>query len=314
MISQHLEIYDVFLGKNGYKFIRTIEDENFPILEYIKDGKSYVIKVLDGMNNSNINIIMNEIKINTHLKKNISEKHEKYLVIPEEILCDNDGNQAFYIVMDKMNGTLYDIKPSFFIKNCNQIVSKIFKCVYILHKNNIVHADLKADNIFYKIVDGLLEIRIGDFGTSNFLTATKEDILCGTYIPEEMIVNNGLMEDCRKIDYWQLAITLYYLFTDNQQEFYNKKLSRDEIDFENIYKTMSEIKNPFLSKFLLDCLGKLIKPQTTTNKTKQLFSYIENNGRCRAKVTDRSTKKGRICKKRGRYFGYCDSHKDLFKS
>jgi len=312
MLSEHLLNYNNFLENSGYKFVKVIEDETFPILEYTKKSKPYVIKVLDGLNNDeNLHIIMNEVKVNTHLKSNVLPKHEKYLIIPEDILCDSNGNQAFFIVMEKMDGTLQDIDSTFFIKNCNKIVSKIFKCVYVLHKNNIVHADLKEDNIFYKIVDGKLELKIGDFGTSNFLDVSEEDILCGTYIPEDMILNNGLMEDYRKIDYWQLSITLYCLFTNNQQEFYNKKMSRDEIDFNHIYKTMSEIKNTYLSKFLLDCLGKLIKPNSDVG-IKELFSYIENNGRCRAKVNDREKKKQRICKKRGKYFGYCDTHKILF--
>ena len=315
MIPLHLEVYNDFLEKSGYEFVKVIEDETFPIIEYIKDGNPCVIKVLDGMNagENEIHIIVNEIKINNHIKSEVSDAHKKFLVAPIDILCDNEGDQTIFIVMERMNGTLHNINTKFFIKNCNQIVSKIFKCIYVMHKNNMVHADLKSDNIFYKIVNGKFEIKIGDFGTSNFLDATEQDIMCGTYIPEDMIINNGLMEDYRKIDYWQIAITLYCLFTDNQQDFYNKKLTRDEIDFENIYNTISQIKNPYLSKFLLDCLGKLIKPNKTS-KTKQLFSYIENNGRCRAKVKDRSSKKARICKKRGRYFGYCDTHKDLFKN
>ena len=314
MVPLHLEVYNDFLEESGYSFVKVIEDETFPIIEYTFEGKPRVVKVLDGMNaaEDQIHIIVNEIKINNYLKSELSENHKKYLVVAEEILCDNEGNQTIFIVMDKMHGTLHDINTPFFIKNCNQIVSKLFKCAYVLHKNNVVHADLKADNIFYKIDKGKLELRIGDFGTSNFLDATEQDIMCGTYIPEDMIVNNGLMEDYRKIDYWQMAITLYCLFTENQQTFYNKKLTRDEINFDNIYKTMSEIKNPYLSKFLLDCLGKLIKPNKKSI-TKQLFSYIENNGRCRANVKDRVSKRPRVCKKRGRYFGYCDTHKDLFK-
>lgn len=315
MIPVHLDGYNSFLEENGYSFVRVIEDEIFPILEYRRKGKFYVIKVLDGMrDDENLNIIMNEVKINTYLRKTIPSEYQKFFVMPIDILCDNDGNQEFYIVMDKMDGTLHDIPSDFFIKNCNKIVSKIFKCIYILHKHNVVHADLKADNIFYKVINGRLELKIGDFGTSNYLDATEEEIICGTYIPEDMIVNNGLMEDYRKIDYWQLAITLYSLFTNKQQDFYKKDLDRNEIDFDNIYKTMSEIKNSYLSKFLLDCLDKMIKPNKSNNKTKELFSYIENNGRCRANVKDRDSNRNRICKKRGKYFGYCNTHKELFRN
>lgn len=318
MIQKHLKAYDAFLLENGYEFVRVMEDPEdesgtFPILEYTKDGEPFVVKVLDGMKDrENMKIIMNEIEINNHLEDNVSEEHKKFLLMPEEILADTDNNHTMFLVMEKMHGTLFDIPSNFFIKYCNQIVSKIFKCIYVLHKNGVVHADLKADNIFYKIVNGKLTLKIGDFGTSQFLDADKDQIMCGTFIPEDMIKNNGLMEDYRKIDYWQIAITLYCLFTDKQQDFYKKEIPRDEIDFQHIYNTLGKVKNQYLSKFLLDCLDKLIKPKKT-DKIKDLFSYIDNKGRCRANVTDRSSGRKRICKKRGRYFGYCDVHKDLFK-
>ena len=58
----------------------------------------------------------------------------------------------------------------FAIDEALNIFSQILKGVEIIHKNKIVHRDLKLENIFVKKMDkqGLL-CKIGDFGLARFV-------------------------------------------------------------------------------------------------------------------------------------------------
>jgi len=298
-MSKYIEKYNKYLKDYGYKFVKLIEHENFPIVEYQKGSERFVVKILD-CNEPDEGlqiIIMNEVKINQHLIENVTEEHKKHIMVGD--LSYDDVNNVFFLIMEKMQGTLFDIKSEIFIKNCNQIISKIIKCIHILHKYNVVHSDLKPDNIFYRIDKGVVTLKLGDFGLSNMIDA--DHAICGQYMPQEMIDKHGKMDDYREIDYLQLSIALYCMFTDNHQEFYQDKT----VDVSMIHDMFKQVPNRHLSGFLLDCLNKI--ENKNKDISKKLYSYINNNKRCLAK-----TKNNRMCKNKGKYFGYCKQHRDLF--
>lgn len=79
-----------------------------------------------------------------------------------------------------------------------------------LHKNNILHRDIKLDNI---LLDKNNNLKLCDFGIS--LKVNKDTFYtdrCGTpaYIAPEIIISKykGF-----KSDYWSLGVTLFILLT-----------------------------------------------------------------------------------------------------
>lgn len=265
MIAKELEKYNDFIIKNKYTFVQVIENENFPIIEYKKRNVPYVIKVLDSTNKSTViqTIILNEIKINEHLTKVVTKSDKKYIMVAEILFDENTG--VFYIIMERMKGTLHDINNKTFIKNCNKIIYKILKCINMLHKYGVIHSDLKPDNIFYKIHMGGVVLKLGDFGLSNFIDS--KDVISGPYVPDDLMISESKYDN-RRIDYWQLAIMIYCMFTKNQNKFYKKKL----IDTKIIYKMFEKMENKELSKFLLSCLEKCKHPDS--NVAMHLHEYI----------------------------------------
>ncbi|XP_035769960.1 MAP/microtubule affinity-regulating kinase 4 [Neolamprologus brichardi] len=86
-----------------------------------------------------------------------------------------------------------------------QIVSAVHYC----HQKNIVHRDLKAENL---LLDADSNIKIADFGFSNeFMTGNKLDTFCGSppYAAPELF--QGKKYDGPEVDIWSLGVILYTL-------------------------------------------------------------------------------------------------------
>ncbi|KTF81045.1 hypothetical protein cypCar_00028926 [Cyprinus carpio] len=86
-----------------------------------------------------------------------------------------------------------------------QIVSAVHYC----HQKNIVHRDLKAENL---LLDADSNIKIADFGFSNeFKLGSKLDTFCGSppYAAPELF--QGKKYDGPEVDIWSLGVILYTL-------------------------------------------------------------------------------------------------------
>eukprot|EP00039_Didymoeca_costata_P030836 m.31657 g.31657 ORF g.31657 m.31657 type:complete len:613 (+) comp8335_c0_seq1:239-2077(+) len=86
-----------------------------------------------------------------------------------------------------------------------QIVSAVEYC----HRLNIVHRDLKAENL---LLDKDMNIKLADFGFSNYYEeGTKLDTFCGSppYAAPELF--QGKEYDGPEVDIWSLGVILYTL-------------------------------------------------------------------------------------------------------
>lgn len=123
-------------------------------------------------------------------------------------------NKLFYIIMEyATHGNLHE-----YIKNAipkpieKEVVLNIFCQILLalhqIHSKNVIHRDLKCENIFLTGLSGNV-VKIGDFGISTSLTADdKANTLIGTtnYLAPEMC--DGSPYDT-KSDIWSLGCILY---------------------------------------------------------------------------------------------------------
>ena len=134
------------------------------------------------------------------------------------------------------------------------IFKQIYSAVKYLHNKNIIHRDLKTNNIVF-LDEEKTHVAIIDFGISS--TSCGGDVLkAGTlkYLPPE-ILTGDTFKNSNKIDMWALGIILYLL--------YFKKFPFDGKDFSEIkkrihYEPVFYPKNIKIRKTLINLIDKLL--------------------------------------------------------
>jgi histidine kinase len=98
-----------------------------------------------------------------------------------------------------------------------KIAIQLAETLGLLHKNDIVHTDLKPHNIFFNRETG--QIKIGGFGVTSILTHEKDDIYDPQVIAESLVYmspeQTGRMN--RVMDYrtdlYSLGVIFYEILT-----------------------------------------------------------------------------------------------------
>ena len=175
--------------------------------------KDYVKKELFKPKDDSIKMLENEIKC--------LEKLKKTNIVPRIINYDINGG---YIIMELINGwQINHYKYKNEIEKIEMMI-KVITAVQEIHKNNIIHCDIKLGNI---IVSTDMDIKIIDFGIS---AIDGNNILKGYYSEKY-----SSMEQLEKdkvdihIDLYALGVVFYFLIFDeypfegNSKELIEKK-------------------------------------------------------------------------------------------
>ena len=212
---------DFIIDLNDYKFERNIQKENdfssseIDLFKNKKDNKYYIIKKLPFQStlDKQFQNFCREIEIFSKIKNKF--------ILPFKGFTTKE---PFSIVTEYMkNGSLFDllhsekINDNITIKNIQKLTQtqktkialSIAKGMIYLHENNIIHRDLKSQNI---LLDNNLLPKISDFGISRFKENENQLLTnqLGTpqWMAPEMFQSNTYTN---KVDVYSYAMILYEL-------------------------------------------------------------------------------------------------------
>ena len=169
------------------------------------------------------------------------------------------SEHSYYIITDYCaNGELYDqIRYKYNENQLAVLFYQIFSGLAYLHSNNIVHRDLKLENIVIteiendkKTNDRYFWVKIIDFGTAKFFDKNKkEKIVVGSsyYIAPEVLKKN-YNEKC---DTWSVGVILYMLIVgrapfdgkDDEEIINNIKKGKYNTEHPKLINSSSEVQD-----------------------------------------------------------------------
>jgi calcium/calmodulin-dependent protein kinase I len=149
------------------------------------------------------------------------------------------------IVMELMEGgELYDeinARSVFTEQEAATIIRQLLSALSYLHARNIVHRDLKLENLLLAR-KGDLTIKLADFGLSKLFNGTSMYTACGTpfYVAPDILMASDDSGYGPAVDMWAVGILLYILLS-GRLPFAGET---DEELFENIIQAKLVFKSP----------------------------------------------------------------------
>lgn len=192
----------------NYRLGKTIGKGNFAkvkLARHVLTDVEVAVKIVDKTNlvEATLEKLRREVRVMKMLD------HPNIVKLYEVIETDS----TMYLVMEYASGgEVFDylvahgrMKEKEARLKFRQIVSAVQYC----HQKQIVHRDLKAENL---LLSGELDIKIADFGFSNYYTVgEKLDTFCGSppYAAPELF--QGKKYEGPEVDVWSLGVILYTL-------------------------------------------------------------------------------------------------------
>uniref|UniRef100_A0A4W5Q4K7 non-specific serine/threonine protein kinase n=1 Tax=Hucho hucho TaxID=62062 RepID=A0A4W5Q4K7_9TELE len=191
-----------------YEIERTIGKGNFAVVKlatHIITRAKVAIKIVDKtqLDDENLKKIFREVQIMKMLR-------HPHIIRLYQVM---ENEKMIYLVTEYASGgEIFDhlvAHGRMAEKDARRKFKQIVAAVHFCHCRNIVHRDLKAENL---LLDHNLNIKIADFGFSNlFSRGQLLKTWCGSppYAAPELF--EGKEYDGPKVDIWSLGVVLYVL-------------------------------------------------------------------------------------------------------
>ncbi|KAH0627154.1 hypothetical protein JD844_002595 [Phrynosoma platyrhinos] len=155
------------------------------------------------------------------------------------------------------NQCIAEREDAFKEKDVRRLMRQILEGVSFLHQNNVVHLDLKPQNILLTSESPLGDIRIVDFGLSRVMKNSEElREIMGTpeYVAPEILSYDPIST---ATDMWSIGVLAYVMLTgvspflgnDKQETFLN--ISQMNINYSEDFDLISESAVDFIKSLLV---------------------------------------------------------------
>lgn len=272
------------LGEGAFGKVELYED--------IKNGKQYAVKFIS--NGKNIDKEVNILRA-------MSNECPKYVPkLYDRISTVIDGKKQDILIMEYINGYdlytyLMDIKPKITSEFIILFMNQLFSAIYCIHRNKIVHRDIKLENIminvdgYMKLIDFGLSCQYSDYGCLTKKVGTP------IYLPPEYIkyiieskttklkedsdlrktleidweqFNDGNFDKLKKADIWSAGLVMYAMIfksfpfdievkkEDKERELNILYSNIENKKFLSDLKNIKDLKLRKLYMLIIQCLNK----------------------------------------------------------
>lgn len=153
-----------------------------------------------------------------------------------------------------------------------RVIRQILEAVRHLHQNNLVHLDIKPENVLLVSHDKDSDIKLVDFGLAKMLKEgeiIRDMVGTPEFVAPEVINYEPIT---LAVDMWSIGVLTYILLSgsspflgDTQQETYSN-ISLVDYDFEEeVFDTISDHAKEFISKLLVKRSSKRMTVEESLN-------------------------------------------------
>jgi calcium-dependent protein kinase len=195
--------------------------------------------------------------------------------------------KRIYSILERCDGDLFNYIDV--MNNRNQINSftdiiyKMTESIKYLHDNNLVHLDIKLENFLYKNNNGRIEVKITDFGTTEFegvvlnIIRGTETTIAPEFLNAIYINKNRQYIVNKKADIFSLGVCFMIffiwifknIFLDFYAPLYNGNLNKYTLlNYRQNYYRKSLYKNDMIS------IVKILKKLNINNEVKKIIYTI----------------------------------------
>lgn len=270
-----------FIGYGAFSIVISVYD--------VVHNENFALKIIPKDRINNRDYLDREIEIQSRL-------NHKNLLHTYKVVENNDYVYIFLELME--GGSLKDMIIERYINKeqylftdheCSSIMKGLLEGLNSLHSMNIVHRDIKPDNIMFKKKNDITSLKICDFGLATRILDT-EKAQCGTVVFMSPEIINKQSYDMT-VDIWAAGIILYILCSggkhpifyygmesDRYLEIFNSKNSFSFPDnfallARNLFLKMCK----FNKQYRYDCFKCLRHPWITRNPSSDIpLTFIES--------------------------------------
>ncbi|KAM5138402.1 serine/threonine-protein kinase D1-like [Mantella aurantiaca] len=171
-----------------------------------KTGRDVAIKIIDKLRfpSRQESQLRNEVAILQNLRS--------HGVVDLEAMCESP--ERIYVVMEKLHGDMLEMilssdKGRLPERITRFIVTQILMALRHLHSRNIVHCDLKPENVLLATEDPFPQVKLCDFGFARIIgekSFRRSVVGTPAYLAPEVLRNSGYN---RSLDMWSVGVIIY---------------------------------------------------------------------------------------------------------